>query len=50
MTNAPFKSSLHLNAATGDITGANITAWAVIRGSGEGWASALELRRFIRSF
>ena len=29
MTNAPFKSSLHLNAATGDITGANITAWAV---------------------
>ena len=29
MTNAPFKSSLHLNAATGDITGANIPAWAV---------------------
>jgi hypothetical protein len=22
----------------------------VLRGSGEGWASALELRRFIRSF
>ena len=48
MTNAPFKSSLHLNAATGDITGANITAWAVIRGSGVSICTMTEIGKITK--